>query len=98
MTTRPRRDVFANPFFTVMLGTSVVFVLTVLAYLVSPSVLEPAADNAAPGQGSVALARWIDRNAPMTLAVEFVIMLVTGLVAMVTDPFFTARSKPKPPA
>ncbi len=80
-----------------MLVTSVAFVLTVLAYLVSPSVLHPAAANAAPARGSIAVAEWIDRNAPMTLAVEFVIMLVTGLVAMVTDPWFTARSNPKPP-
>jgi len=99
MTTRPRnREIFANPFFTVMMATSVVFVLTVLAYLVSPYVLEPAAANAAQAPSSVAVAEWLDRNAPTALAVEFVVMLVTGVVAMVTDPWFTTRSKPKPPA
>jgi len=99
MTTRPRkRDVFANPFFTVMMATTVVFVLTVLAYLVSPYVLQPAVANAAQVPSSVAMAQWLDRNAPMSLAVEFIVMLVTGVVAMVTDPWFTTRSKPKPPA
>jgi len=99
MTTRPRkREIFANPFFTVMMATSVVFVLTVLAYLVSPSVLQPAVAGAAQARSSVAVALWLDRNAPTALAVEFVIMLVTGLVAMMTDPWFTTRSKPKPPA
>jgi hypothetical protein len=98
MTTSPRRrEVFANPFFNVMMSTSVVFVLTVLAYLVSPYVLEPAAAEAAQAPSSVAVAEWLDRNAPKTLAVEFVIMLVSGVVAMVTDPWFTTRSKPKPP-
>jgi len=99
MTTRPKkREIFANPFFTVMMGTSIVFVLTVLAYLVSPYVLQPADANAAQAPSSVAVADWLDRNAPTALAVEFVIMLVTGLVAMMTDPWFTTRSKPKPPA
>jgi hypothetical protein len=99
MTTRPRkREVFANPFFNVMMATSVVFVLTVLAYLVSPSVIEPAAGGPAQAKSSVAFALWLDRNAPLALAVEFVIMLVTGVVAMATDPFFTTRSRSKPPA
>jgi hypothetical protein len=99
MTARPRRrEVFANPFFNVMLATSVLFVLTVLAYLVSPVVLESTAARAAPARRSIAFAEWLDRHAPMTLAVEIAVMLVTGLVAMMTDPWFTARSKPKPPA
>ena len=42
MTAEPRkREVFANPFFVVMMVASVAFVLTVLAYLISPAVLEP---------------------------------------------------------
>jgi hypothetical protein len=89
--------IFANPFFTVMLATSVVFVLTVLAYLVSPSVLAPNPANPGPGPGSIAVALWLDRNAPMVLAVEFLVMLVTGVLAMVTDPWFSARPKTKPP-
>jgi hypothetical protein len=99
MTTRPRkREVFANPFFNVMMAASVLFVLTVLAYLVSPYVLERAGARAAQTPSSVAVAEWLDRNAPMTLAVEFVVMLCSGVVAMVTDRWFSPRSRPKPPA
>ena len=100
MTASPRkREVFANPFFVVLMAASVVFVLTVLAYLISPAVLEPDPANPPPGgglagrwpRGSTATPRWL-------LAVEFAIMLVTGVLAMVTDPWFSPRSKPKPPA
>ena len=109
MTVSPgKREVFANPFFVVLMVTSVVFVLTVLAYLVSPAVLAPA--NAQPlgdsdmlpppprSAGSLAFAAWLDHYAPWALALEFGIMLVTGVLAMVTDPWFTPRPKPKPPA
>ncbi len=99
MTANPRkREVFANPFFVMMMAASVVFVLTVLAYLISPAVLEADPAKPPPSARSLALAAWIDRHAPWVLAVEFVIMLVTGVVAMVTDPWFTPRSKPQPPA
>jgi hypothetical protein len=93
-----KREVFANPFFVVLMATSVAFVLTVLAYLISPAVLEPGPAKPLPSARSLAMAAWVDRNAPWVLAVEFAIMLVTGVIAMVTDPWFTPRSKPKPPA
>jgi hypothetical protein len=80
-----------------MLATSVVFVATVLAYLISPWVLAPAPAAGEPGPGSIALALWFDRNGPLVLGVEFSVMLVTGVVAMLTDPWFTAQSKTKPP-
>jgi hypothetical protein len=94
---RPKREVFANPFFVVMMAASVVFVLTVLAYLISPAVLEANPAKPPPSAQSLAMAAWVDRNAPWVLAVEFAIMLVTGVLAMVTDPWFTPRPKPKPP-
>ena len=50
-----KREVFANPFFVVLMLASVVFVLTVLAYLIGPSVLEP--DPAKPPP-TAASARW----------------------------------------
>jgi hypothetical protein len=94
MTGEPRRrEIFTNPFFVVTLGASVVFVLTVLAYLVSPYVLQRAQARGARGQGSVALAIWLDQKAPLALALEFIVMLVAGVVAMATDPLFTARYK-----
>jgi hypothetical protein len=96
MTDSPRRrEVFANPFFVVLMATSVIFVITVLAYLISPSVLEPGPAQPAPGAGSLMAAAWLDRNAPLALAVEFAVMLLTGVLAMVTDPWFSPRAKPK---
>lgn len=91
-----RREVFSNPFFVILLGTSVVFVLTILGYLVSPAILVPDPAKPRPGPNSVRLAEWFDRNGPMTLAVEFAIMLVSGVVAMLTDPWFSPRAKAKP--
>jgi hypothetical protein len=90
-----RREVFSNPFFVVLLGTSVVFVLTVLGYLVSPSILVPDPARPRPGPNSIRLADWFDRNGPVTLAAEFGIMLVSGVLAMVTDPCFSSRSRSK---
>jgi hypothetical protein len=98
MTKELRRSaIFANPFFVVMLGTSVLFVLTVLAYLV-PYVVESSPAPAPMGEGSAAFAVWIDHNAPQVLAVEFIVMLVAAVVAMATDPWFTARAQSKRPA
>jgi hypothetical protein len=98
MTAHPRkREVFANPFFVIMMGASVVFVLTVLGYLMSAYVLQPNPALPPPGRGSIKMAEWFDRNAPLALAVEFGVMLVTGVVAMVTDPWFSPRSRPQPP-
>jgi hypothetical protein len=91
-----KREVFANPFFVVLMASSVAFVLTVLAYLISPRVLEPGPDQPPASARSLAMAAWLDRNAPWVLAVEFGIMLVTGVLAMATDPWFSPRSKPKP--
>jgi hypothetical protein len=90
-----RREVFSNPFFVVLLGTSVVFVLTILAYLVSPAILVPDPARPRPGPNSVALATWFDRNGPFALGVEIVIMLLSGVLAMVTDPWFSLKSKAK---
>ena len=93
-----RREVLANPFFVVLMATSVVFVITVLGYLISPSVLEPGPANPVPAAGSREAAAWLDRNAPWVLAVEFAIMLLSGVLAMATDPWFSPRAKQKPPA
>jgi hypothetical protein len=95
--TRRKREIFANPFFAILLATSVVFVLTVLAYLSSTWVLDPNPLGAPRSPGSIAFAEWLDRNAPIVLGVEIVAMLLTGVLAMVFDPWFSARSKPKPP-
>jgi hypothetical protein len=90
-----RSEVFSNPFFVALLATSVLFVLTIFGYLVSPSVIVPDPARPRPGPNSIALARWFDRNGPLTLGVEFVIMLLSGVLAMLTDPWFSPRSKSK---
>ncbi len=90
-----RREVFSNPFFVVLLATSALFVLTIFGYLVSPSIIVPDPARPRPGPNSVALARWFDRNGPLILGAEFVVMLVSGVLAMLTDPWFSPRSKSK---
>jgi len=94
MPAQPRKlEVFSNPFFVILLGTSVLFVLTVLGYWVSMSILERAAGPKAVAPGSLALAKWLDRNAPWALGVEFLVMLVSGITAMATDHWFSPREK-----
>jgi hypothetical protein len=94
MPPQPRKlEVFANPFFVVLLGTSVLFVLTVLGYWVSMSILEPAVDRGPRGAGSLAMAKWLDRNAPLALAVEFLVMLASGMIAIATDHWFSPRRR-----
>jgi hypothetical protein len=95
--TERRREVFANPFFVVLLGTSVLFVLTVLGYLASWSILDPGARHAPPTLGSRVIAEWLDRNAPLALGVEFIVMLLSGIIAMATDHWFSPRSRQKRP-
>jgi hypothetical protein len=96
--TSRKREVFANPFFVVLMIASVVFVLTVLAYLIGPSVLEPDPAKPPPTASSRAMAEWVDRNAPWLLAVEIAIMVATGVLAMLTDRWFSPRKKPQSPA
>jgi hypothetical protein len=94
---RRKREIFANPFFAVLLLASVVFVFTVLAYLSSAWVLDPTPGGAPRSPRSIAVAEWLDRRAPLVLGAEIVFMLATGVLAMVLDPWFSARAKPKLP-
>ena len=90
-----RREILANPFFVILLGTSTLFVITVLAYLVSPYVLAPNPARPPRSQSSVALALWFDGNGPRVLGIEIVVMLLAGILAMATDPWFAPRSRPR---
>src|SRR4051812_16798220 len=88
MADRPPKPLFPNPFYVVLLVTSTLFVITALAYVVSPWVGADAAGGrqaVKPGAASRALADWLDRRGPLVLGVEFVLMLVFGLLAMATD-------------
>jgi hypothetical protein len=94
MAGNPRKsEILSNPFFVILLGTSAFFVLTVLGYLVSPYVLMPNAAQQPRSPGSIAMAEWFDRHGPMALAVEIVVMLLAGVLAMATDSWFSSRSK-----
>ena len=79
------------------------FVVTALAYLVSPYVAQRAADRpgAGPGPGSLAAGRLARSPGPTALAIEFAVMLVSGLLAMVTDRSVRAgkpwRERPRGP-
>jgi hypothetical protein len=90
-TSRPN-PVLANPFYVGLMVTSTLFVVTALGYLVAPYVIQPG--QAAQGQASRAFALWLDTHGPLILAVEFVIMLVSGVVAMTTEDYFLRRKKP----
>jgi hypothetical protein len=87
MAGRARKVLFPNPFYVVLLVASVVFTVTALAYLVSPY----AADRPDAGVGSRILVSWLDRRGPLALGIEFLVMLVSGLLAMVTDRWFTPQ-------
>lgn len=84
-----RASPYRNPFYAIVIATGVAFVVTALAYLVSPMILEAARSEGR--QDTPALARWLDRQGPTALGVELVAMLVAGVAAMATDSWFTRR-------
>jgi hypothetical protein len=91
MPARPRKNpISANPFYLILLVASTLFVVTCLAYFIVPTVLSEApAPERAP---SLALAEWLDHRAPLLLGIEFAVMLVFGVLAMLTDDWFARRS------
>lgn len=90
---RRRPEVLSNPFFVLLLLSSLAFVLTIMGYLVSPYILVADPARPRPGPNSLRLADWFDRHGPLALAIELGIMLVSGVLAMVTDPWFSSKSK-----
>jgi hypothetical protein len=98
--TSRKSHILTNPFYVLLLIASTLFVVTALGYLVAPSVLDqmPAAGPGRVPQNasSKAFAAWLDRNAPLALGVEFVIMLVAAILAMLTDNWFAGVRKTPP--
>ena len=94
-----KNPVFANPFFLALLVVSTLFVVTALGYLVAPYAM--GAGQAPQGEASRSFAAWLDRRGPVVLAIEFLMMLATGVLAMGTDDWFSAKtgrdSRVKPP-
>ena len=90
--TSRKKPVFANPFYVGLMVASTLFVLTALGYLVAPNVIAPGPVQR--GETSRAFAIWLDRHGPVILGIEFLVMLVTGVLAMVTDDWFSGVAKP----
>jgi hypothetical protein len=94
MPPRPVKPLFPNPFYVLVLVASTLFVVTALAYLISPLV-----SGTAPA-GRETIAAWFDRHAPLALGVEFAVMLGAGALAMTTDQWFPAKptrpNRPEP--
>src|SRR6516165_7989663 len=93
--TSRKNPLFANPFFAALVAVSILFVVTVLGYLVAPYALNPR--PVVQGDASRAFALWLDRQGPLMLGVEFVVMLLAGILAMVTDDWFSGVPKPAVP-
>src|SRR5262249_30595788 len=96
MADRPRKVLFPNPFYVLLLVASSVFTITALGYLIGPSIEQRALDHPGagpgrPGPGSLVLSAWLDRNGPVVLAVEIGVMFVAGVLAMLTDRWFPSR-------
>jgi hypothetical protein len=83
-----------NPFYALLLAVSTLFVVTALGYTVSPYAMDHAGSSpSVPDAGGESpLARWLDRHGPAALGIEFVVMLLSGVLAMATDRWFTART------
>jgi hypothetical protein len=75
-----------NPFYTLLMLASLVFVVTTLGYLVGPFVERRAIEGV--GKRS-ALVSWFDRRGVAALAVEFAAMCALALLAVATDRHFT---------
>ena len=88
--TSRKNPILANPFFAALVVVSIVFVVTVLGYLVAPYAINPG--PVARGEASRAFALWLDRHGPLMLGVEFGVMLATGILAMATDDWFSGVS------
>jgi hypothetical protein len=92
--TSRKKPAFANPFYVGLMVASTLFVLTALGYLVAPNVIAPGPVQR--GETSRAFATWLDRHGPVILGIEFVVMLVTGVLAMATDDWFSGEPGSQP--
>ncbi len=89
MPDRPRKKLFPNPFYVLLLVSSIVFVLTTLAYLVVPGVLS---GHVKAMPSAVAFLKAFDRNVPLALTIEVVLMILSGALAMLTDRWFPEKA------
>jgi hypothetical protein len=90
-----KNAMLANPFYVALMVVSTLFVVTILAWLVSAGELEDS-ERLVAKANHLAFASWLDRNAPLIMGIEFTIMLVTGVLAMITDDWFSGTPETVP--
>ena len=92
---RPR----PNPFFVILLVASTAFAITAWVGYVGPLMAKAPAkpQKADPGADPQALAEWFNRHGTTALTVEFAVMLVSGVLAMATDRWFSPGPTPGGP-
>jgi hypothetical protein len=87
-----RKPLYPNPFYVLLVVVSAAFVVTTFGWLIAPMVqrkahiLAPGARP--PGAGSLALAAWFDRWSVTALAIELVLIVASGFLAMASDRWF----------
>ena len=86
-----------NPFYVSLLLVSTAFIVTCLGYLVAPTVVEnalrPKPGGNIPGPAALAMAEWFERRGTTALTIEIVVMIVLGVVAMLSDGWFSDKTK-----
>ncbi len=87
-----------NPFYTLLMIVSTLFVITTLGYLVGPFVARRAIDRQDVGVSplSALLAGWFERKGVIALAIEFAAMAFLAIAAMATDRYFFPADARKP--
>jgi hypothetical protein len=92
----PKKPLYPNPFYVLVVLAGTAFVITTLGWLVAPMIQQQAhkvaEGGAAPSPGSLAMAAWIDRWAVTALTIEVVVMVVAGVLAMAVDRWFPSKA------
>ncbi len=88
--TESRKPLYPNPFYVVLVFSSTALAITMFAWLVVPYIQERAAQGKG-GAGSLALANWIDRNSVWLLTIELALIVISGIMAMVSDQWFRSK-------
>jgi hypothetical protein len=83
-----KKPVYPNLFYVLVVLAGTAFVVTAMGWLAAPMIQQKAKRPGGPGAGSLALAAWFDRWSPTALAVELVVLIVAGVLAMLADRWF----------
>ncbi len=87
---RSGRRLGSNPFYTLLMIVSTLFVVTILGYLIGPYAEQRVIEGkAAPSP----LAAWFERKGVVALGIEFAVMTVLAVLAMATEDYFAGERK-----